>query len=98
MKHLGYFPQAEKHHYMCHSEAGVLRHMTDDEYIPTGTVVDLPYYQWNENSGWLHWQCDKCKAIFWTLGSPGSPVECLCCGAVDTVPLDAVVQEYEGAE
>jgi hypothetical protein len=83
---------------MCQSEAGTVRHITDDNLIPTGTVADLPDYQWGVDSGWIHWHCDKCHATFWTLATPGGPIQCLCCEATDTVPNDAIVLLYEGSD
>jgi ribosomal protein S27E len=92
LKHIGYAPNSEQHHYIGMTAAGVVRRFEDECFLPSGSY-NLREDQWGSKSGWVNWQCDKCRAEFWTLATPGEPITCLCCGDVDTVPLGAIVQE-----
>jgi hypothetical protein len=72
--------------------------MTESEFYKTGTEIALPDYMGQVGSGWVHWYCDSCHADFWTRGSPGSPVQCTCCGVMDTIPEDAHMLRYQGVD
>ena len=75
--------QRNKHGYTGLAESGVKRYFEEEVWIKSGTVLDLPDYQWCEGSGWVLWSCTKCEHLWWDVTSVGGHMTCPICGTVE---------------
>jgi len=90
--HTGYLPMIEMHSYIAFAASGVVRDVLDEDYVSTGTVLDLPDHQWQVNSVLLASKCDKCGLEYEAYSCPGGKLVCPLCGTEEPVPADLEVE------
>lgn len=86
------------HQYQVICDNGVVFDTEEDDYYKSGTRLVLSDDICMEDSGWVHWQCGSCNTPYWSRSRPGGEIRCPICGAVETVPLEAKMMPFEGAD
>lgn len=87
-----------RHDYIIVCDNGVIFETREDVCYKTGTRVSLNDDQCQFDSGWIEWKCDKDGLEYWTRSRPGGEVICPMCNNVETVPRDAIMMPFEGAD
>jgi len=95
-----FFPNGEDpvYAYTILCDNGVVFDTMERDYIAPGTRLVLEDDYCMPESGWIHWGCESCSMPYWTRSRPNGSVTCPVCGHKETVPEDAVMLPYEGAD
>lgn len=88
-------PQGYLKQYTLKTMRGDQVQIEDEDWVPTGTRLNLPDSMFQPNSGWAKVWCDQCDDLRWHLTAPGATVTCRC-GSQEIIPENWVLQDYPG--
>jgi len=93
----GYLPQLDLYHYTVLCDNGVVFDLMEPSYFSKHQRLSLHDDMCQIDSGWIEWECDKCRIQHWTRTRPGGIVQCPCCSYEEICPEYAIMLPYEGA-